>query len=325
MSAPTPTSAQGSKPAASSETSVPVFDSVLDPTETRAILRSPTQSSNPPKDWVLEERLAWLNVKGVPSCLWDASTFDLVGNSFGKLFVPSTISVFDNNLSVGRVSVLTISLETINEGLLLKRKDKVYKIMVEEDKVPWSLVFQERKLPVEAALASRVESNHYSRLGNEDMGIGGGINFTVGLPDVEGPRIKKRRSFSGGLVLNPVGPDLLPIRTVSGCNPYFSESNNVGDSSKENNSADRGSFDSVSSDISDMFCDGASPPEKRQEVTVRPNLVEKEPKKSYDVGVKDTTDFGKGSGVNMENFEAEVERLIQRDEKNKASSIILCH
>lgn len=88
-------------------------------------------------DYLVEDRIAWLNIRGVLAGLWDSASFDLIGNSFGKVVESSCVSVFDSNLTVGRVCILLRSFDKIDEYISLKRKNKVFRIHVLEDNLPW--------------------------------------------------------------------------------------------------------------------------------------------------------------------------------------------
>lgn len=85
-----------------------------------------------------EERFLWLIIKGVPVSLWDPITFDIVGNSFGNVVIPSGASVLSKDLSYDRVGILVRGNKMIDEHLIIKRKDQTFRVHVYEDRYPWS-------------------------------------------------------------------------------------------------------------------------------------------------------------------------------------------
>ncbi|KAJ0451857.1 hypothetical protein HanRHA438_Chr15g0714711 [Helianthus annuus] len=83
------------------------------------------------------ERVAWLNVQGIPLHLVEEGVFNLIGEMFGKvLYVPKRINE-ELNLSMVRVGVLAGEAQHINEPVSLSWKDIMFRVWVEEEKEAW--------------------------------------------------------------------------------------------------------------------------------------------------------------------------------------------
>ncbi|KAJ0796870.1 hypothetical protein HanPI659440_Chr04g0167401 [Helianthus annuus] len=83
------------------------------------------------------ERVAWLNVQGIPLHLMEEGVFNLIGEMFGKvLYVPKRISE-ELNLSMVKVGVLAGEAQHINESVSLSWKDRMFRVWVEEEKEAW--------------------------------------------------------------------------------------------------------------------------------------------------------------------------------------------
>ncbi|KAJ0920502.1 hypothetical protein HanRHA438_Chr05g0242071 [Helianthus annuus] len=85
-----------------------------------------------------EERLAWLIISGVPARLWDGATFDLIGNSYGKVVVPSKASITDDSLTHCKVSIVSRLAKKIEERVQIRWKDQSFMVDVCEDPARWS-------------------------------------------------------------------------------------------------------------------------------------------------------------------------------------------
>ncbi|KAJ0871292.1 putative RNA recognition motif domain, nucleotide-binding alpha-beta plait domain superfamily [Helianthus annuus] len=83
------------------------------------------------------ERLAWLNLVGIPLQLLEEDVFVMIGERFGKvLHYPKSLDD-DQDLSVVRVGILAGEVNRINEVLSLAWKNKNYRIWVEEEQDAW--------------------------------------------------------------------------------------------------------------------------------------------------------------------------------------------
>ncbi|KAJ0612142.1 hypothetical protein HanHA300_Chr01g0023791 [Helianthus annuus] len=83
------------------------------------------------------ERLAWLNLVGIPLQLLEEDVFVMIGERFGKvLHCPKSLDD-DQDLSVVRVGILAGEVNRINEVLSLVWKNKNYRIWVEEEQDAW--------------------------------------------------------------------------------------------------------------------------------------------------------------------------------------------
>lgn len=168
----------------------------------------------------------------MPAGLWEADTFDLIGNSFGRVVAQSKASLLDEVMVMEKVGILTKSMASIDESLFVKRGDKTVRIHVVEEVVTWSPVFKELRASPEDDLSEKsqgpsIEKTNSCCMGNPvhvhrdggsgpkldlQQNIGGtrGSNnnsrlFSVGQDSYEGPKSKKRRRSSGG-----------PFRSVGG-------------------------------------------------------------------------------------------------------------
>ncbi|KAJ0488357.1 hypothetical protein HanHA300_Chr12g0432011 [Helianthus annuus] len=83
------------------------------------------------------ERVAWLNVFGVPLHLADNSVFNDIGRQFGTVVKPAQLSIDDDDLSMACVGVLVGDGKAIKEVVNLKWKDKSYQVWVSEVNDVW--------------------------------------------------------------------------------------------------------------------------------------------------------------------------------------------
>ncbi|KAL4588921.1 hypothetical protein LXL04_001821 [Taraxacum kok-saghyz] len=58
-------------------------------------------------------RAVWLRIRGVPVSLWDSEVFSSIASAFGKVLIPFNCKDEAENLSFGKVCVLTESMELI--------------------------------------------------------------------------------------------------------------------------------------------------------------------------------------------------------------------
>ncbi|KAM0033462.1 hypothetical protein Hdeb2414_s0016g00486431 [Helianthus debilis subsp. tardiflorus] len=83
------------------------------------------------------ERVAWLNVFGVPLHLADNSVFNEVASQFGMLVKPAQLSIDDDDLSMACVGVLVGDEQEIKDKVTLKWKNKSFHVWVTEVNDVW--------------------------------------------------------------------------------------------------------------------------------------------------------------------------------------------
>lgn len=89
------------------------------------------------EDYTQKYRIAWLIVRGVPTILCEAETFELIGNSFGKVVHKMTSFQDEELLHYDMIGILTTQLEVIKEAITIRWKNKSFKIWVEEKTKFW--------------------------------------------------------------------------------------------------------------------------------------------------------------------------------------------
>ncbi|KAM0056036.1 hypothetical protein Hdeb2414_s0006g00213281 [Helianthus debilis subsp. tardiflorus] len=129
------------------------------------------------------ERVSWLKLCGIPLHLFSSEVMSQVGELFGKvLHVPKVLEE-GQDLSVCRVGMLVGEVDRINEGVLVRWKNRSDRIWVEEDPNDWvpdrlgaviSPVSVEGSSPVSSSV---VDVNGSDSWGNEetlhgDSGVG---------------------------------------------------------------------------------------------------------------------------------------------------------
>ncbi|MFS7990273.1 putative RNA recognition motif domain, nucleotide-binding alpha-beta plait domain superfamily [Helianthus anomalus] len=83
------------------------------------------------------ERVAWLNLHGIPLHLLETDVFRQVGEIFGKvLHVPKGFDE-DHDLSLVKVGVLAGEAQRISEVVSLNWKGRIFRVWVEEEKEAW--------------------------------------------------------------------------------------------------------------------------------------------------------------------------------------------
>ncbi|KAJ0703208.1 putative RNA recognition motif domain, nucleotide-binding alpha-beta plait domain superfamily [Helianthus annuus] len=83
------------------------------------------------------ERVAWIRLLGVPLHLLESDVVKMVGEGFGKvLYVPKS-SGEEKDLSMGRVGVLVGEVDRIKEFVVVRWKDRSFRILVEEELDVW--------------------------------------------------------------------------------------------------------------------------------------------------------------------------------------------
>ncbi|KAJ0606110.1 hypothetical protein HanHA300_Chr02g0070441 [Helianthus annuus] len=83
------------------------------------------------------ERIAWINMIGVPIHLAVGNVYDSIVSRFGKVIHGSNRSVADSDLSVNCVGVLVGEGARINEQVDLRWDNKSYRVWVEEEVTGW--------------------------------------------------------------------------------------------------------------------------------------------------------------------------------------------
>lgn len=155
----------------------------------------------------LEERLTWIIIKGVPVSLWDPTTFDIIGNSFGKVVVPSSASILSENLSFEKVGILIRSNKEINENIIIKRKDQAFKVHVYEDLSSWlPEVMEEKDRPFvsrpspeysDGGCNNCFSKKEFRSIGEDTQGRGLGaqdVRHATGFPEIP----QSQKEFENG-------------------------------------------------------------------------------------------------------------------------------
>lgn len=82
---------------------------------------------------VTKERLAWLNVSGVPAHAWKEEVFKGVALMFGSFAFLDECTRNKSRLDIGRVCVTTRVPEIINRVIQVKINEVVFSIRIMED------------------------------------------------------------------------------------------------------------------------------------------------------------------------------------------------
>ncbi|KAM0000278.1 putative RNA recognition motif domain, nucleotide-binding alpha-beta plait domain superfamily [Helianthus debilis subsp. tardiflorus] len=83
------------------------------------------------------ERVAWLKLSGIPLHLFESDVMGQVGEMFGKvLHVPKSFEE-DQDLLIARVGVLIGHSSMIKDEVILKWKNRSFRIWIEEDHEVW--------------------------------------------------------------------------------------------------------------------------------------------------------------------------------------------
>ncbi|KAM0040229.1 hypothetical protein Hdeb2414_s0012g00391371 [Helianthus debilis subsp. tardiflorus] len=105
------------------------------------------------------ERIVWLKIIGVPLHVLDHGTLDQIGELFGKvLFVPKKLDE-DQDLSVSRVGILVGEVPRIQEHIVLRWKNRCFRVWVEEDKDDWTPDCLERTRSITSDDSSPMQSS----------------------------------------------------------------------------------------------------------------------------------------------------------------------
>ncbi|KAL4569455.1 hypothetical protein LXL04_025093 [Taraxacum kok-saghyz] len=92
------------------------------------------------------QRIAWLNIFGIPLQLWDGPCMESVGGLFGKVITPPSNSDNSWDLSMGRIGIIVNSPCRIEESVEILWKEKQFKLFVTEEMgPPFSPLLEEDK------------------------------------------------------------------------------------------------------------------------------------------------------------------------------------
>lgn len=72
--------------------------------------------------------LVWLNCYGIPFHVWNATTFNKIGQIWGEIISISKASFNCVSFTVGKVLISTTTMETINQVINLVNKDRKYNV-----------------------------------------------------------------------------------------------------------------------------------------------------------------------------------------------------
>ncbi|KAI3796300.1 hypothetical protein L1987_38967 [Smallanthus sonchifolius] len=78
------------------------------------------------------ERIAWVQVHGVPIQLWEGNTFDCIGQTLGKVVEQSNASYDDGNLVVDEIGVLMGNPFRISQKLNIEWKGRLFPVWIQE-------------------------------------------------------------------------------------------------------------------------------------------------------------------------------------------------
>ncbi|KAK9049836.1 hypothetical protein SSX86_031195 [Deinandra increscens subsp. villosa] len=83
------------------------------------------------------ERIAWINIRGIPPHLWEAEVFESIGRLFGKIVQPSEADVYDCDISKSGVGILVNSGRRIQDSIVVVWKGKRFLCDVQEINEDW--------------------------------------------------------------------------------------------------------------------------------------------------------------------------------------------
>lgn len=89
------------------------------------------------KGKAVDERIAWLQVHGIPVQLEIDQVLDVVGSRYGVVVQPARKSVDDNNFSYARIGVLCKSRGRIVDRVDIRWREGTYKVWIDEDVGEW--------------------------------------------------------------------------------------------------------------------------------------------------------------------------------------------
>ncbi|KAJ0782624.1 hypothetical protein HanLR1_Chr01g0010391 [Helianthus annuus] len=83
------------------------------------------------------ERIAWIKIYGIPTCLVVDKVITDIGSKFGAIIQSPKVTEADEDLSFVLVGLLSKSVNWLHHKLNLKWKDKVFPVLVDEDTGDW--------------------------------------------------------------------------------------------------------------------------------------------------------------------------------------------
>ncbi|KAK1429620.1 hypothetical protein QVD17_11834 [Tagetes erecta] len=83
------------------------------------------------------ERIAFVNIHGVPVSLWDKSTFDVIASHCGRIIQPSKADLYNVNLSADPVVILVNSAQKVSKEVSIIWNKKTFKCWVIEEESKW--------------------------------------------------------------------------------------------------------------------------------------------------------------------------------------------
>ncbi|KAD3068968.1 hypothetical protein E3N88_36848 [Mikania micrantha] len=83
------------------------------------------------------ERIVSLNIHGVPLLDRDETTYNKIGEKFGRVLISSEFSWSDEDVSYGKVHILALGGERIDEKISLSCRNNEYPVLVTEDLTTW--------------------------------------------------------------------------------------------------------------------------------------------------------------------------------------------
>ncbi|KAJ0467686.1 putative RNA recognition motif domain, nucleotide-binding alpha-beta plait domain superfamily [Helianthus annuus] len=164
------------------------------------------------------ERVIWLKVHGIPLHIFDPGLLDQIGGSFGKvLYLPDTLDD-ELDLSMVRVGVLGGESYRIREYIVLKWKDRSYRVWVEEEESIWIPDFLKRFDASPSGEDSPLQSSPVGQFPFEDDGgigdgrkmdsqpVGEGSGDSISKEDIGKVGGNDDRSAEGFLHEHGMGP-----------------------------------------------------------------------------------------------------------------------
>ncbi|MFS7913005.1 putative RNA-directed DNA polymerase [Helianthus anomalus] len=118
------------------------------------------------------EKVAWLRVIGLPLHLLDRDIIKLVGEPFGKILHVQNDFGDAKDLSFVRIGVLSGVVERIKEVVSLKWKERIYRIMVEEELDVWIPDCLGRMSEGSSAMSSSLASSPVVKVTEPEVGGG---------------------------------------------------------------------------------------------------------------------------------------------------------
>ncbi|KAD3068975.1 hypothetical protein E3N88_36855 [Mikania micrantha] len=84
------------------------------------------------------ERIVSLNIHGVPLLGRDETTYNKIGEKFGRVLISSEFSWSDEDVSYDKVHILALGGERIDEKISLSWRNNEYPVWVTEDLATWT-------------------------------------------------------------------------------------------------------------------------------------------------------------------------------------------